>query len=318
MPGLAILFALGETIAMSNCLLRLRLVSVLLALVYCGQGAYAQPADFLNDYYENRLNPTEFKRSIKDLNARVERTPEDFNLRMKRGYVHAFARHWDAALGDFTAANRIAPERYEPIRGQAWLMACMNRLKNALTLYNKAIEMAPKNGKLYFERGLVQANIPNFRASIEDSDRAIALGYRERNVYLQKAKSTFYEGDAEKAVKILDSIPGRKPPQNREYDLKTDFLLVLGRYEEALKTAENRLAIPPASVGSLLKVAECQIKLRRYKEALVNLNKAIALHPTTADPYIRRAAVYRKLGMNSQAQADQKMVEKINSSRHDL
>lgn len=303
---------------MSKCLLRFRLVSVLLALVNCGNGAFAQPADFLDDYYENRLKPAEFKRTIKDLNARVERTPEDFDLRMKRGYVQAFARHWEAALGDFTAANKIKPERYEPIRAQAWLMAGMNRLKNALTLYNKAIEMAPKNGKLYFERGLVQANIPNFRASIEDSDRAIALGYKERNVYIQKSKSTFYEGDAEKAVKILDSIPGGKPPQKREYEMKTDFLLVLGRYEEALKTAEKRLAIPPASVGSLLKVAECQIKLKRYKEALANLTKAIALHPTTADPYIRRAAVYRKLGMNSQAQADQEMVEKINSNRHDL
>ena len=309
---------MGETNAMSKCRFRLSFVSALLVLAYGSNGALAQPADFLDDYYENRLKPAEFKRTIKDLNTQVEKAPQDFNLRMKRGYVQAFARHWEAALGDFTAANKISPSRYEPIRAQAWLMASMNRLKNALALYNQAIEMAPKNGKLYFERGLVQANIPNFQASIEDSDKAIALGYKKRNVYIQKAKSTFYEGDAEKAVKILDSIPGGKQPQKREYDLKTDFLLVLGRYDEALKTAEKRLAIPPANVGALLKVAECQIKLKRYKEALANLTKAIALHPTTADPFIRRAAVYRKLGMNSQAEADQKMVEKINSNRHDL
>lgn len=281
--------------------------------------ALAQFNSFLPDE-EKLTNPTstKFKAQIKELNKALAAKPNNVPLHLQRGFVHARLAHWDAAASDFARAHELDPKNIPSLEGQAWATYYNHKIAKAIKLMTDAIALDPRRGSLYEQRAEMREMLAEHEGAIADLDKALELGYINRLVYYQKAKSLYNFGRLEESLKVLDSGTDSKKPNLREAELRYSILINLGRYKEAYEQALYAVKISPKSGTAYEIKAECEIRLNKLKEASESLTKAISLHPERIKYYLRRSFVYNKLGDKAKAKADRDLVDKMSLNRVDL
>jgi tetratricopeptide (TPR) repeat protein len=123
---------------------------------------------------------------------------------------------------------------------------------------NKAIELSPRNPKLFALRGIVYFSLERYERAIQDYDTAISLD----------------------------------PQTALYYDLRGQANLGVKQYEAAIADYSRVIAIDPSSAKSYIKRGQAYKSSGNGEKALADFNKAIALSPNDADAYYYRGVLY--------------------------
>lgn len=91
----------------------------------------------------------------------------------------------------------------------------MGEYDTAITDYNKAIELNPKEPDVYFSRGLAHFNKQSFTPAIADFDKVIELDPKEAMAYFKRGNALEKTGNFEKALtdyqKTVELDPDNEP-----------------------------------------------------------------------------------------------------------
>jgi TonB family protein len=91
----------------------------------------------------------------------------------------------------------------------------MGEYDTAITDYNKAIELNPKEAAVYFSRGLAHFNKQSFTPAIADFDKVIELDPKEAMAYFKRGNALERTGNFEKALtdyqKAVELDPDNEP-----------------------------------------------------------------------------------------------------------
>lgn len=69
---------------------------------------------------------------------------------------------------------------------KAVAMDCTGKFKEAIKLYNKAIQIDKKLDRAYFARGIAYLKIGNKEAAIQDVKKSLSLGYKKAQKVLEQ------------------------------------------------------------------------------------------------------------------------------------
>jgi TolB-like protein len=139
----------------------------------------------------------------------------------------------------------------------------------ALTAARKAIEIAPTYGAPHAAIGFGLASRQDFAGAAAEYERALALS----------------PGDA------------------RVYGRSAGFLVLMGRFDEAVSRARHAVELDPLTPTSHNNLATIYYWARRYPEAIQSHNRALELDPRS-DGRLRRGDAYYVLGNYEAARAD--------------
>ncbi|MCX6243536.1 MAG: tetratricopeptide repeat protein [Bacteroidetes bacterium] len=177
--------------------------------------------------------------------------------------------------------------------------------ENDFTLWNDTIEKYPEEVyKSYSNRGIAFTSIGRWDDAISDFNRVIELdpkyvwGYNNRGVAYQNKSQ--WEGaveDFSKAIEIdsnsLDAYAGRGISYG-----------VLGFYDKAVRDLSKTIQIDPNYLKGYSNRGVTYANLGQWDKAIADYSKAIELDPEFQDAYVNRSIAYGKQAKWDQAIAD--------------
>lgn len=185
-------------------------------------------------------------------------------------------KKYSEALSDYNKAIELSPYYAEPYANRGSVYENLLKYNEALNDYNKAIDLNPNYATAYFNRGNIFNREKKYAKALEDYSKAIELNPNYAKAYMNRGNIFKSENNYARAVedytKAIESNPSFADPYN------------------------NR-----ATVYEVMK---------KYREGIRDLNKAIELNPNFAMAYYNRGMAELKLGDNVNSCLDfQKAIE---------
>jgi len=192
----------------------------------------------------------------------------------------------NALIALFSAGRYVELERKVrelvqdyPSFGFGWKLlggALQMQGKNALSAFQKAAELLPKEPDVYFNLGVAMRSAGQFEGAIDSYRKAITI----------------------------------KPDYAEAHGNLGNVLKDLGRYTEAEASYLRATKLKPRDALAHLKLASVLLELGRKVEALSSFSKAIELNPGFIDAHYAAGLIYQELGLYEKAiYSFQKVVE---------
>ena len=149
--------------------------------------------------------------------------------------------------------------------------------QKAIDDYTKAIELNPKDAFAYYNRGSTCHDLGEYAKAIEDYTKAIDLDPKDAAAY--NNRGLVYNG--------------------------------LGEYAKAIQDCAKAIELDPEFANTHRHLGNAYYGQKEYHKALAELTEAIRLDPKYKDAYLDRAKVYRALGREAEAKADEEQAAKL-------
>lgn len=242
-------------------------------------------------------------------------TAEDFN---HRGEVKLVREDADGALEDFKKALELNPKlavardncaRAEEIKAgrvknvaEAYVLLgrqtkARGNLGEALTYFDKAIELDPQFAVPYSSRGMARKANGDMEGALTDYNKAIELKADLPETYLSRASIKNAKGDLEGALADCERAIGLKPDSAKAYNQRGELRRRRRDIEDALADFSRAIEISPDSALYYSNRSLAKITKRDLDGALADSNRAIELKPDLATAYNNR-------GMAKQVKGD--------------
>jgi len=232
---------------------------------------------------------------------------------------------------------------------KGYSMMVSGQYRDAITAFDKAIELNPAYDRAYSARGLSYAKTDEPERGINDCSKAIELKPYYAETYINRSYAYFksrhyYEAikDAERAIEInpkiakaynmkgLCHLAGKTYSQAIEdFDMAiklnpkwgspySNRCLAYHQYGKAgldnIKDCDRAIEINPYNNEFYVNRGNAFLNLKKYKDALADLNKAIDMDPKFVRAYLNRGIVLYSLNKFQEAINDLNLF--IGSNHH--
>lgn len=268
----------------------------------------------------------------------IEKSPDDPELFLNRGTLHAMRDERTNAIDDFTQALNLKPNYLQALSSRSFEYMNIAQYDKALADANKLIALVPDSPEGYAKRGMIYESCEMFGEAVTDWNRAIAKEPNEAYYYyglsmdlLRLAKYDEVERALKKAIDIDGDRSGtysaylglcytfqQKYPQAAEY-LKFDpanqnvrgvewaqaayYFMCVGKMDDAasaLKELMTRETFPARSHRMAGEFYRCA---GQYEKAMQELSASTSLEEYPPG-YRQRAITFVNLGQLRSALTD--------------
>lgn len=207
----------------------------------------------------------------------AEREQERFEIAVIRGRAQFELGQHEAANEEFIHAAQLAPERAEPLLGQAMVAAAQSRFEVALDLVERALGLTPDNAEAWFRKGEILREQGADEVALHAYDAAVQHDSEALRVRLARAGVNLKLGAREAALADVEFVRRRRPE-----DLSAAFL----RWQIYQRAGD---------AGSVAALADVSGRLSQYADDTINtepllLRIAALVHYANHD--LQRADAY--------------------------
>jgi tetratricopeptide (TPR) repeat protein len=255
---------------------------------------------------------------IADLTRRIEASPSDASLYLKRGELYRFRRDWQAAFADYHAASRLAPQLAAVDLARALAFHGAGLPVRALEAVDRFLAKHPEHVPARIARARILVRLGRRVEAAADYTRAIAAAsipggpgagapaeWPEPEYYLERAQVLAAEGGQHiaEAIRGLDEGIAKLGPAITLELAAVDLELERGQTQRAIARLESiearsrRKESYRARRGEILERAGRLTEARRaYAEALSALD--------TLPDWKRKARTMEKLRASVESALD--------------
>ena len=184
---------------------------------------------------------------------------------------------------------------------------------NAITKFDKAIQLNPNFADSYYKRGFAKYNLGNHEGAIVDFEKGFKLDTQDRGsieAYLTLGLIKLDRGSYEGAIADFDKVIRHVPKFVDTYHARAKAKFQLGNYEAAIVDLDNAIKIDPEDAElynyrAVVKFGFGQSESKQwktvkarylYEEAIEDLTQAININPESHSFYGGRGIVKYNLG----------------------
>lgn len=211
---------------------------------------------------------------------------------------------YNEALADYASAIALqpGPQTFNS-RARLYFDTAGNdraTLEKALSDYNEAIKLSPKDGEFWINRGATYARLGDIKTALENIDQGLqfkpdhASGYLNRFVLNSQMASTQIPGTPEfvdfstKAIRDIEAYQKFKPYESDLYYEKARVKRGLGKLDEALSDVNTAIQFNNSKGLYFYERSIIHSQLGKNGEAKVDLTNAINLKYDNIDPAYRQ------------------------------
>ena len=182
--------------------------------------------------------------------------------------------------------------------------AALDKYKEALADYDRAIELNPAYAVAYSNRGTATSELGRDEASVTDYDKAISLNPAYAAAYYNRGNAKQKLGRDEAAVADYDEAIRLRPGLAEAYGNRGTAKATLGRYEAAVADYNEVIRLNPDDARAYNNRGNVKSERGQHEAAVADYDEAIRLRPDDVDAYYNRGNAKQKLGRDEAAVAD--------------
>ena len=216
---------------------------------------------------------------------------------------------------EFTLWNDIihkSPKKARPynIRGLAYYQ--QGSFTQAISDYNKAIEIYPDYAEAYNNRGNAYVKQGSIPQAISDLSRAIEINPNHAEVYYNRGNAYVEQGSIPQAISDLSRAIEINPNYVEAYNNRGNAYVKQDSIQQAISDYNKAIEIYPDYAEAYNNRGNAYVKQGSIQQAISDFNKAIEINSNYAEPYYNRGTIYGKQGNFTQAVSDYNKAIEIN------
>jgi len=248
----------------------------------------------------------------------IEKLPHDREGVVYLGYDLYYLGRYDEALALVNKYDSILPEDKDLPLIAGYVHAHNGQSRQALADFTRALERDPKMATGYENRGYVLNDLHEGSKAAKDFQIALQLqpnygeahlGLAYADLQMHRPKAALTQLDA--AQKLLGKSHTWHLARAEAFRQEQDFSRAEPEYRIALQETPNDLTIQ-------LAYADILFHLRRFQQSLAALDTAQKLGPTDPRVYALRAQVHAKQGQRDDMMRDIQLAEQYGGNQVDI
>lgn len=242
--------------------------------------AIGQPLFAMDEAYKSGLDllqKMDCKRAIVQFTNSINKEPTA-KAYAKRGEANYSCGFMSKAMSDYNSAIKLDPKNLDAYYGRSRLYSTKKNFDGAIKDLSKALNISPNYIEALGDRGMLYKEKGNLEAAVDDFSKAVVLGPKHRWPYVQRGL----------------------------------IYMDMNKHDEAIADFEQIVKLDPKNSDSYEMRGKAYEKKGDYKKALEDFSEVIKLSPDYAGGYVCRSRVYEKLeGKDSgNAKADRELAKK--------
>jgi tetratricopeptide (TPR) repeat protein len=202
----------------------------------------------------------------------------------------------DQALLDFSQALQIAPDQAWIYFDRGIVQANRKDYNDALADFSRGLELTPDDAVAYVNRAHLYLLSGDSGHALQDADKALQLDPRLKDAYVQRAMIRIGRHDNAGALPDLDQAVQLEPKAGLARANRCVVLMRLERYQAALDDCDAVLQEDPRDVETLLNRATLHLNTRQYRDAARDYSAVLELRPNQAYALYGRGLARRASG----------------------
>ncbi len=184
-------------------------------------------------------------------------------------------------------------------RGNA--LSELGRYDTAFRAYDKAIELNPNSYAVYLNQGHLFTRAGRYEEALASYNKAIELQADSYDVWIASAWALVKLQNYEKALTSCDRAIELKPDFYRAWAVRALIFTELNRYEDSLTSYNRAIQLKPDDFEIWRDQTFVLSKLNRYEEALISCDEAIKLKSHSHEGWINRGLILANLNRYEEA-----------------
>jgi lipoprotein NlpI/uncharacterized RDD family membrane protein YckC len=184
--------------------------------------------------------------------------------------------------------------------------------QQAISNYNKAIEINPRYAEAYTNRGVAYGEKDQYGKAISDFSKAIEINPRDAKAYYLRAFVYLHKKEDEKAwddVHKAQNFGGQVPPRflkafGEAYKRRGFGWAKKGEWTRAIADFNKAIELTPDDAMAYLYRGSSCAEKDEIDQAIADYNKAIEIEPRNAWAYSQRGLAYNRKGQYDKAIAE--------------
>jgi tetratricopeptide (TPR) repeat protein len=206
-------------------------------------------------------------------------------------------RVWKSSFELYTDILKKYPESPVAIASLGAEYLLKDETDKALSCFNKAIKLSPRNFEVYYNRGLLFSKNKKNKEAVADFSKAIGLNQYSK-AYAARATTYYEERNYTAAISDAESALLKDANNVRAYYVLGNVYNDLNQLDKALKNYNAALAISPEEPAFYFKRAIVNGKLQHFANCLEDLDKSTTLDPEYAEAYYWKGVAKINLKQN--------------------
>jgi tetratricopeptide (TPR) repeat protein len=227
--------------------------------------------------------------------------PDDRDLPLIAGYVHADRGEHAAAVRDFTRALEVEPTMAVGYMNRGYVYNDMRLASKAEQDFRKALEINPQYGEAHLGLAYALLQLRRSTAALKEAEIATRLLPESESLHLVKAEGyrqramlTAAEGEYRKALKLNPNSP-------TTYIALADVQYRARKFAASVDTLRSALAVAPDDGMILAQLGRSYARLHQAPQALQAIESAERFGGKDYKVLLVAADGLRMLGRNDQA-----------------
>ncbi len=246
----------------------------------------------------NRLAEAE-----KDYSETIALAPTAMALYRDRGQIRFGLGNTAGAMADFSKAIEMAPFDADNHANRGYLKMLQYDFAGAGADFRQGLFWQPDHARSAYMVGLLHYSTGRYGDAVEQIDKARAAGFRSPEAFITKARSLFYLGTFDPAIREATEGLQAFPAQSSLTEVRARARLARRDVEGALADADAVVQAAPRLGRAYATRAAIRLAMKDVAAATADADKAIELDPSLFDAHELRADILLTSGNEAAARA---------------
>jgi len=234
----------------------------------------------------------------------IEKCPTAGIAYNNRGVAYADHEKYKEALSDYNKAIDIDPKHIEAYNNRGVSKAALRNYTGAKEDYNKAIELRPSYPDAYYNRGNTFKDINDALSAIQDYTKVLSLNPNHSGALNNRGLERRVVKDYKGAIEDLNKAIKISPSNPDGYANRALVEMDLGDIQGAQQDNEKAVKLDPSFGTAYLQRANAKNINKDFTGALADYDLALQRDPNNAEALFKRAVIKINFNDNSGAIAD--------------
>ena len=210
---------------------------------------------------------------------------------INRGIILASLKRNDEALSDYNKAIELGPKFPKGYSNRGVLYKDMKRYDDALKDYNKAIELQQDYPIPYNNRGVLFKIENKFDEALNDYNKAIQLNPEYTDAFYNRAVVYKIQKRYDESLNDYNHAIKLRPNNASIYNSRGSLFANQDKFDEAYRDYSKAIALQHDFASAYYNRGLLLAKVKKRDEALNDYNKAIELQPSMAEAYYSKGVL---------------------------